>query len=372
VPAPEPRYGFLSDALAAADAAAFVTVGSRENPTLRYLARVDRPGTFAFVYVDGDACLLAPAGSLAGARRAFPGEHVYGPDEVDGAAVGQRVASVLDSYGVSGPVLTPRTVPHDTAVYLERAGHPVSSTDAVHEERREKTREEVRCVARAGDAAAAALAEARSLLADADPIEGGRKLAVDGRTLTTGVLRRELNAALAERGCEGGETTVVAGRGAADPTFSGDVPLEPGAPVALALAPRGPRGYHAALTRTLSPATEGGWDRRAGLAVESALDVGLGEIAAGVSLRSVDAEMRAELASFGLADDAIPTLASGGVGLAAWESPSTDSTLLAGDTVAVRIGIADPERGPVRFAETVRVTEEGYDVLTDAERSLVP
>jgi Xaa-Pro aminopeptidase len=371
VPAPEPRYGFLSDALLAADAAAFVHVADRRDPTMRYLARTDRPGTVAFCYADGDACLLAPEGGLPGARRAFPGEYVYGPDDLDGATPGQRAVSLLDSYGVSGPVLTPRRVPHDAALYLENAGHPVSSSAAVAEERAQKGREEVECIERVADAAAAAIEDVRAKLRDAEPAAGGRKLRADGRTLTTGFLRRETDAALAKRGCAGaGETVVAAGRGATDPGFSGDVPLTPGSPVALALSPRGSRGYHAALTRTFSPATEGGWDRRAFLAVESALEAGVQEVSAGATAASVRKEVLAELGAFGFGDAALD-LSVAGVGLAPREAPEPDDRLLEGHTLAVRAGVADPEKGPVRLAETVRVTEAGCDRLTPGERSLV-
>lgn len=371
MPAPEPRYGFLSDALADAGEA-FVHVGDRRDPDLRYLSRVDRPGTFAFVYADGDACLISPAESLDGAKRAFPGEYVYGPEDLSGSTPGQRARSLLDAYDVSGTVLTPRHVPHDAALYLE-ADSDLASTPAVREERAHKTREETRCIARVADHAAAAIESVRGTLAAAEPVEGGRKLRADGRTLTTGYLRRELNAALAERGCSGaGETVVATGRGATDPTFAGDVPLEPGQPVAFALCPRGPRGYHAALARTLSPATEGGWDRRAFLGVESALEAGLQELSANTAAASVRNEVVAELGAFGFGGVSLAQ-SGGGVGLAPRETPAMDEgRLLEGHTLAVRAGVADPERGTVRVAETVRITEDGYDLLTSGERSLIP
>ncbi len=371
MPAPEPRYGFLSDALAG-EGEAFVHVGDRRDPDLRYLARVDRPGTFAFVYAGGDACLLAPTESLDGAKRAFPGEYVYGPDRLEGGTPGQRAVALLEAYDVSGTVLAPRHLPHDAALYVE-SEYDLASTPAVAEERAHKSGEEVRCIARVADCAAAAIEEVRETLALAEPVEGGRKLRADGRTLTTGFLRRELNAALAAEGCTGaGETVVATGRGATDPTFSGDVPLAPGEPVALSLCPRGPRGYHAALTRTFSPASEGGWDRRAFLGVESALEAGLADVSANTAAASVRNEVVAELGAFGFGEVSL-ALPGGGVGLAPRETPAMDEgRLLEGHTFAVRAGVADPERGTVRVAETVRVTEDGYDRLTPGERTLVP
>jgi Xaa-Pro aminopeptidase len=390
VSTPTTRYGFLTDALVDsgaggdtdADVDAFCHVAGTRDPAMRYLARVDRPGRFAFVYADGEAILCAPGDALDGARRVFPGEAVYGPEDFapDAATPGERAVAVLDAYDATGPVLVPPHLPRDAARTLERSGRAVAASGAVTDARERKSGAAVDAIRRTARAAEAAMARVERLLATATAAPDGRlradageALPGDAETLSTGVLRRAANAALAAEGAAGaGHTVVATGAAATDPTFRGDVPIAADAPVAVSLTPRGPAGYHAHLARTFTPASEGGWDRRAFLGVESALSFARGEVAATEPAAGVRREAVAELGSHGF-HDPLGTV-GWGLGLGARERPvlDADRPLRAGQVLALSPGAADPASGAVRLGETLLVTDDGAEGLTDYPRSLAP
>ncbi|TKX85785.1 M24 family metallopeptidase, partial [Halorubrum sp. SS5] len=348
------------EAVREADATAFVAVGDRAADDLRYLTRFsgpDRP--YALVVApsggtrsDGDAraVLCAPALFREQAEREFVvaargpagATDADGPDDAeatfhDGVArevrtegvgdhAGERAAAVVNELvgdpnsateGDDPTVLAPASIPHDAAVYLERAGVELASTDAVADARARKTPAEVdrlRCVQRA---AVAGMARAEAVLAesevvgsggDDDGADGGEEAETDRRPplrwkdepLTTERLRREVNAVLAARGVrDAGNTVIGAGPSAADLHYVGDDPIRPGETVLLDVSPRGPDGYYGDVTRTFVVDGDGGWERRAYVAVEAAREAALDEVEPGVPAKTVHGEAAAELAAYG-------------------------------------------------------------------------
>lgn len=396
----------LATALDREDAAGFVHVGTRSDPDLRYLSRVDVPDRrLAFVYVagadtpagdvtagsvsdasedaDGDATagatLVAPAEVATGVD--FPGEVVPVEPSTDPAAAAASLLS--DRVAGGAAVLAPRQLPHDAALYVEQAGLELASTPAVATARAVKTAWERDRIAAVAAAADAGLARARSVLADA--VDDGGTLRRGGEPLTAEGLRRAVNVALAGAGADAaGNTRIEVGdprSGAPDEGGADGLPA--GEPLVVSVTPRGPEGYHAALTRTFVVAGEGGWERRAHVACEAARRVGHGELEAGVPGVGVVEELVAELGSFGFAPAGSNaaggegTVASGvghGVGLAAREAPALcgSDELQPGATLAIGPAVADAADGRVALVDTVVVGEEGVEVLTDAPTSLVP
>lgn len=412
----------IVDACESADAAAFVAVGDRFDDDLRYLTRFSGPDReFALVVVPGDepdtetdgevapesrgrAVLCAPALSGEQARREFVKharrESGAFPDGVArevrvenvGESAGRRAAAVIDDLvtGSDRTVLVPRSIPHDAAVFLERAGYPVTSTTAVADTRCVKTEAEIDCLRRVQRAAVAAMARAETVLAESDG-EASRESDVnslpasdvssasesdvlrhDGDTLTTERLRREIDATLAERGVrDAGNTVVGAGTTAVDLHYRGADPIRRGETVLIDVSPRGPHGYYGDLTRTFVVDSDGGWERRAYVAVEAAREAALAEIGPGVIAQDVHREAAAELAAYGFDPDAAEgesgfTHGTGhGVGVSLHEAPSltSDATLRAGHVVTVEPGVYDPDVGGVRLEDLVVVTDEGYELL---------
>ncbi|GAA0548672.1 Xaa-Pro peptidase family protein [Halorubrum ejinorense] len=426
----------IVEAVRATDADAFVAVGDRSDDGLRYLTRFggpDRP--YALVVVpNGDAAaeragravLCAPALFREQAEREFvaaasdPLADQTGNDpnsdtdtdfhdgvvrevrsEAVGDHAGERAAAVVDELtgrrtddetDAGGPtVLTPASIPHDAAVYLERAGIELTSTDAVATARARKTPAELDRMRRVQRAAVAGMARAETVLAESEVAEGdvvdgsgdARRppLRWEGDSLTTERLRREVNRALAARGVrDAGNTVIGAGPSAADLHYVGDDPIRPGEAVLLDVSPRGPDGYYGDVTRTFVVDGDGGWERRAYIAVEAAREAALEEVEPGVPAKTVHGEAAAELAAYGFDPNAGEgetgfTHGTGhGVGVSLHESPSLSGAgeLRPGHVVTVEPGVYDPAVGGVRLEDTVVVTEEGYEILAEYPFGIVP
>lgn len=372
----------LADAIEARDAAAFVHVGDRSDAALRYLAGPalpDRPSAF-LLSATGERLLCPPPGAASAARAVFDGT-VVSADSVDGSAPGERAAAVLAERDVVGTVLTTATIPHAAALYLDRAGYEVASTDALDEARALKTAGEIERLRSVQTAATAGIARAEALLAGADRGDDGETLVHADDVLTTGVLRRAVNAALARAGVDpAGNTLIASGAAWSDPAFGSDDPIRAGDPVLVDLAPRDAAGYHGRLARTFVVDTDGGWDRRAHLAVTRAREAGLAELETGTSASRVHEETAAEVIAYGF--DTVGeartdgTRALGhGVGLARREAPwlSGSGELEPGHVVALVPTVFDQEEnGGVRIADLAVVTADGYDLLAEYATSLSP
>jgi Xaa-Pro aminopeptidase len=301
-----------------------------------------------------------------------------------------------DPAAAERTVLVPASISHDAAVYLERAGNALASTDAVATARSRKTGAEIDRLRRVQRAAVAGMARAETVLAESEVVEGeateretdggagGERrpaLTWEGDPLTTERLRRTVNATLAARGVrDAGDTAIGVGPSATDLGYVGDDPIRPGETALVEVSPRGPDGYRGDLTRTFVVDGDGGWERRAYLAVESAREVALGEIEPGVPAKSVHGEAAAELGAYGFdpnagADEAGVTHDAGhGVGLSRREAPSLSGAgeLRPGNVVAVGPGVYDPGVGGVRLGDLVAVTEDGCELLAEYPFGVVP
>ncbi|WP_049906723.1 M24 family metallopeptidase [Halorubrum aidingense] len=428
----------IAEAVADADADAFVAVGDRFDDDLRYLTRFSGPDrAYALVVVPrvdpridrdaeragtGRAVLCAPALFAEQAEREFVDRartdeataETAGPDDfhdgvtrevrtaAGGAHAGERAAAAVaelldderdgerdDERDGDRTLLVPASIPHDAAVYLERAGNALASTDAVSAARARKTDAEIDRLRRVQRASVAGMRRAETVLAESEvPAGTGRDGATDrpplrwnDAPLTTERLRREVNAALAERGVrDAGNTVIGAGASAADLHFVGDAEIRPGETVLIDVSPRGPDGYHGDVTRTFVVDGEGGWERRAYVAVEAAHEAALAEIEPGVPAATVHGEAAAELAAYGFDPNAEEgeagfTHGTGhGVGVSLHESPSLSggTELRPGHVVTVEPGVYDPAVGGVRLEDLVLVTEDGYEILAEHPFGIVP
>jgi Xaa-Pro aminopeptidase len=265
-------------------------------------------------------------------------------------------------------VLVPASIPHDAALYLEQAGYELESTTAVADARERKTEAELACLRRVQAVTCRGMARAEAVLAAAEP-DGG-DLMWEGEPLTTERLRRQVDAEMARYGVRSaGNTVIGAGETAADLHYTGIDHIAPGETVLLDISPRGPHGYYGDLTRTFVVDSEGGWERRAFVAVEEAHAMALDHVEAGVEAGVVHEEAAAELAAHGFRVDSSEigfTHGVGhGVGVSLHEGPSLTGAdeLRPGHVVTIEPGVYDPEQGGVRIEDLVVVTEDGYEKL---------
>jgi len=185
----------------------------------------------------------------------------------------------------------------------------------------------------------------------------------------------ELELYLRRRGSEGIAFTfiVAAGpRGAMPHGEASDAVIPPDALLVVDLGSV-VDGYASDLTRTYATGDVTEELRAAYEAVMVAQAEAVAAVRAGIACRDVDKVARDRLASAGLADLFVHSLGHG-VGLEIHEGPSlssrSDDVLEAGMVVTVEPGVYLPGRGGVRIEDSVLVTSEGAEILTECPREL--
>lgn len=364
----------VRSAVEAADAVAFVHDGRGVDPDLRALGAppVDRRCAVV-VPADGDATLVVPRSE---SPEPSPPRRWSG-DTADRRVVdyedptpGDRVASLLGGQATGGPVLTPRAIPHDTALTVDAAGYDLQSTGALSSGRATKppaVRAALRSVQRA---AARGVRRAASVLDEATAETDGT-LHWEGGVLSTERLCRQVNRGLAAEGVDPGGRTVVtteARDGRRETARSTPITLRAGVPVRVRVEPHDGLGLRTLCRRTLVVDGEGGWERRAHVACEAALRAGLSELAPGTAVDAVEREVAAELGAYGL--EAGPGPFVRGVGLTQDDPPRAGEDLQPGSVVAIVASVADPTEGAVELGDVAVVTEGGGEWLVTAPTSM--
>ena len=184
----------------------------------------------------------------------------------------------------------------------------------------------------------------------------------------------ELEEAMRRAGSEGVsfQTIVAFGESAAEPHHApGERRLGRGELIKLDFGATS-RGYHSDMTRTLAFGRPDDERRRIHGIVYDAQRAGVEAVAAGVACSAVDAASRnrVEAAGYGFGHGT-----GHGIGLEVHEAPSVRKEsvdiLAAGMAVTVEPGIYLPGFGGVRIEDTVVVTTDGCDVLTNSPRELI-
>jgi Xaa-Pro aminopeptidase len=298
-------------------------------------------------------------------------------------AFAAATANLLERLGAEGsPVTVP---PHFGVAYADelRARGFKIEADGRHfaDLRRVKTEQEILNIEEAQRAVEEACAHAVGILEEAEVADDGG-LRWRGETLTSELLRAEIEVELLRRGCAADEGTITAGGPqAADPHERGSGPLRAGEAIILDIFPRTQESrYYADMTRTFVKGEPGAGLQKMYDAVLEAQETALSMIRAGVNGRDVHEKVSDILHEKGYKTgkhDQKPgePLTEGffhgtghGVGLEVHEAPrvsTVDEELRAGDVVTVEPGLYEPGVGGVRIEDLVVITEEGCRNLTN-------
>ncbi len=390
VPADSPESGLAAvcSAVDKTGAVGFLQVDRGDTPSRRYLTRYPGPDRETAILVvpasDTDrpqAIYCVPSDVTAPAER-FERVDDGIDREVVGRhpsiTVGQHACEVLAAHlgerAGSGKLLVPRDLPHDTALFCQQAGYELQSTGVVRAGQTSKTDAERDCLQAVQQAAIDGMARAEAVLAASNHDSG---LLFEGRPLTVERLRREINTKLASIGVSPADNTQIS----ASAIESTDQ-LPVGEPLCIHLAPRGPHGYHAHLTRTFVVDSDGGWERRAAVAAEAGLRAATRQLEPGVDVSAVEGEIVAEIGAYGFAVAAEPetnsrpraTATVHGVGLSTHErpTPATTSTIRAGSVLAIEAGVVDSMEGTIQLGALWAVTPDRNIRLAASSSSLTP
>ncbi|MCA1688297.1 MAG: Xaa-Pro peptidase family protein [Actinobacteria bacterium] len=292
-------------------------------------------------------------------------------------AFAAATANLIEKVGANGsPVTVP---PHFGVAYadeLRARGFKIEPNGRLFADlRRVKSEQEISYIE-----------EAQRAVEEAEISDDGT-LRWRGETLTSELLRAEMEVELLRRGCPADEGTITAGGPqAADPHERGSGPLKAGEAIILDIFPRGQKSrYYADMTRTFVKGEPGDELQNMYDSVLEAQETALSMIRAGVNGRAVHDKVSDILHERGYKTgkhDQKPgePLTEGffhgtghGVGLEVHEAPrisTVDEELRAGDVVTVEPGLYEPGVGGVRIEDFVVVTEDGCRNLTRFPKEL--
>jgi len=298
------------------------------------------------------------------------------------------IANLLEKLGATGsPIAVPPGLGVVYADELRARGVTLTPDRVVFEDlRRAKAEAEISNIEKTQAAVEAACAHARSILAESDIASDG-SLVWRGETLTSELLRSEIDVELLRRNCAADGTIAAGGSQGSDPHERGHGPLKARKSIIVDIFPMDlSTRYYSDMTRTFVKGEPNERLRKMYDAVLESQEAALSMIKAGVNGRDVHRKVADVLHEAGYktnVHDQEPgkPLTEGffhgtghGVGLEIHEAPRiapVDEELIPGDVVSVEPGVYDPEVGGVRIEDLVVVTEDGCRNLTRFPKELV-
>jgi Xaa-Pro aminopeptidase len=296
-------------------------------------------------------------------------------------AYGAAVANLIDELGASNsPVVVPADFGVVYADELRARGITLTPDGKLFDSlRRAKSEEEVSNIEKTQDAVEASCALAADILEESE-VREDKVLNWRGETLTSELLRAEIDVELLRRGCAANGTIVAGGPQAADPHERGHGPLKAGESIIVDIFPVDlSTRYHSDMTRTFVKGEPNEGLQEMYDAVLESQKTALSMIRAGVNGRDIHRKVAEVLHEAGYKtnvhdqEEGKP-LTEGffhgtghGVGLEVHEAPRVslaDEELIPGDVISVEPGVYDPNVGGVRIEDLVVVTKEGCRNLT--------
>src|ERR671914_389191 len=287
------------------------------------------------------------------------------------------VRRALERIG-SSKVVVPPSFGVLVADYLPDAGiEVVVDAKAWDARRRRKAPWEIEGIERAQRAAETAMMVAARLLREAEPASGDR-LRFEGEILTAEFIRESMTAALSTQGAECEEIIIHSGDAFLGGHEIGVGPILPDKTCIIDCFPRDRRtGCHSDMTRTFVPGTASEEVRRlhdhclAALRVaQEAIQPGRDDHHARVAeyFHNQGFPTRDHYSGDGPFLEGFPHSLGHGVGLEVHEKPwlgRRPDALVEGDVVAIEPGLYFKGIGGVRLEDTVLVTEDGIEYITD-------
>lgn len=337
---------------------------------------------------DGKKYLLAPLMEAARARRMAANR----VEVVSPAALGLKarkknvfsewILALLRRLSVNS-VNVPNDFPLGLAERLRRRGIRVRAVpDKPFPERAIKSETEIAMIAMSQRAAVRAMRLAAKMLARSDVDRRGA-LRLDGRELTSELMRGAIDNELFKLGKSPGGTIVSCGAHSADPHERGSGPLRACEPIVIDIFPFDrDNGYWGDLTRTFVKGRAPPALAKMHGAVCAARAVAFARIRAGAGAAAAHNAVKREFERLGFETGVKDGGAFGfihglghGVGLEVHEAPSLSpsgagSRLKAGNVVTVEPGLYYPEIGGVRVEDTVVVRAKGCEFLAECETEL--
>ena len=353
-------------------------IGSGENcADIRYAAGISTPDDFLFFSFGDERCAVMSALEIDRARAtAKPGVSVLTESELNGPDRLNILRSIAERCG-TGDFDVPEDFPLGIAERMREAGLTATPVkERFFPEREFKSPAEVAAVTAAQRAAEAGLARAMDILKRSSV--SGEFIRWGDRTLTSEILRAEIDCEILRAGMLPTGTICAGGAQGAQPHNAGSGPLRANAPIVMDIFPRSPEtGYWGDLTRTVVKGRANDVVRRAYEAVLEAREYAKTMLRPGVHGAEIHCAAEAILERHGFVTGTDENGPFGffhglghGVGLEIHEnprlSPRARTKLRGGEVVTVEPGLYYREWGGIRLEDLMHLGPDGPVCLTAA------
>src|SRR5256714_1544174 len=364
-----------------------IVAASETDPDMLYATKFWAPDPFIFLERNGKRTLVLSDLEIdRGRKQAHADEFVMFSkfeNEVQGKSkkappYEKVLAHFLKKRGVRSAIV-PANFPLRYAEELAANKIRVRATNGIFwPEREAKSDKEVKMMGRALRITEKGLKRAIEVLKQSKPASG-KRLRWHGKTLTSEMLRAEIDSTILRAGGIPGGTIVAGGDQACDPHERGFGPLYANSLIVLDVFPRDAKtGYFGDMTRTVlrgraSDAQRGLWD-----AVEAGQELALRRVKAGVDGMTIHKAIQELFARRGFPTEIRKGRRVGffhgtghGLGLEIHEYPRLQKVVLKDrQGLTVEPGLQYPGLGGVRLEDVVLVTKTGCKILSRFPKQL--
>jgi Xaa-Pro aminopeptidase len=364
-----------------------IVAASDHDPDMLYATKFFVPDPFIFLEQNGKRTIVLSDLEIDRARKQAKADEIVSFSRIEREVQGTQkkapafekvMSHFLRKRGVRS-ALVPASFPLGYATELAGQKIRVRAANGLFwPEREAKSDEELRQMRRALAITEKGLARAMEVLA-ASKIGPGKKLSWAGRTLTSEILRAEIDSAILRAGGLPANTIVAGGDQACDPHERGSGPLKANSLIILDIFPRDAvSGYFGDMTRTVVRGRASEAQRRLWETVRDGQTLALKKMKPGLDGLKLHTEVKQLFTDRGYPTEVRNGRQVGffhgtghGLGLEIHEIPRFQKTVFKpGQVLTVEPGLYYPGIGGARLEDVVVVTKGGTRMLSRFEKRL--
>jgi Xaa-Pro aminopeptidase len=364
-----------------------IVAASDHDPDMLYATRFFVPDPFIFLEQNGKRTIVLSDLEIDRARKQAKADEIVSFSQVEREVQGKQKQTppfekVMSHFLRKRSVrfaMVPANFPLRYAEELATQRIRVRATNGLFwPEREAKSGDELRQMRRSLAITEKGLARAIEVLS-ASKTGPGKKLGWSGRTLTSEILRAEIDSAILRAGGLPANTIVAGGDQACDPHERGFGPLKANAFIILDIFPRdATSGYYGDMTRTVVRGRASDEQRRLWETVREGQALALKKMKPGVDGLKLHNEVKQLFADRGYPTEVRNGRQVGffhgtghGLGLEIHEFPRFQKTVFKpGQVLTVEPGLYYPGIGGARLEDVVVVTKSGTRMLSRFEKRL--
>ena len=364
-----------------------IVAASEHDPDMLYATKFFVPDPFIFLEQNGKRTIVLSDLEIDRGRKQAKADEIVSYSQFEREVQGKQkkappfekvMSHFLRKRGVRSAVV-PANFPLGYAEELATHKIRLRATNGLFwPEREAKSDDELQLMRRALAITEKGLARAMEVLAASKP-GPGKKLSWSGRTLTSEILRAEIDSAILRAGGLPANTIVAGGDQACDPHERGFGPLKADSLIILDIFPRDAKsGYFGDLTRTVVRGRASEEQRRLWETVREGQTLALKKMKPGVDGLKLHNEVKQLFTDRGYPTEVRDGRQVGffhgtghGLGLEIHEFPRFQKTVFKpGQVLTVEPGLYYPGIGGARLEDVVVLTKSGTRMLSRFEKRL--